>query len=95
MASVMCTLDSARHTSAMPTPVRQLTYGVSADATDKYIRIGESTGSEALKIFCRTGVEQFEHKYLFVPNAAEIKRIEAQFATIGFPGCIGCMDCSG
>jgi hypothetical protein len=37
-----------------------LTYGVSADATDEYIRIGESTALESLRKFVAAVVELFE-----------------------------------
>ncbi|KAK2635343.1 hypothetical protein Ddye_030135 [Dipteronia dyeriana] len=36
---------------------RMLAYGLPADATDKYIKIGESTTIESLKRFCRVVVE--------------------------------------
>jgi len=39
--------------------LRMLTYGVSADATDEYVRIGESTALESLCKFVRAVVEIF------------------------------------
>jgi len=44
--------------------LRMLTYGVSADSTDEYIRIGESTALESLRKFVATIVEIFEAEYL-------------------------------
>lgn len=75
--------------------IRQLSYGTSADASDEYIRIGESTALESLKMFCRSVNNAFGDRYLRLPNAEDLKRIENQFSAIGFPGCIGCIDCSG
>lgn len=75
--------------------IRQLCYGFSADSMDDYIRIGESTALESLKVFCRTVIKCFGTKYLRLPNCEDLKRIENQFSSIGFPGCIGCIDCSG
>ena len=44
---------------------RMLAYGVPADATDEYVKIGESTVIESLKKFCRTVVEIFFTACLF------------------------------
>ncbi|KAK2647791.1 hypothetical protein Ddye_015280 [Dipteronia dyeriana] len=38
---------------------RMLAHGCPADATNKYIKIGESTTIESLKRFCRAVVEEF------------------------------------
>lgn len=75
--------------------VRQICYGTSADAMDDYIRISESSAMLSLKHFCDTIVNKFERQYLRLPTAADLKRIENQFSSIGFPGCVGCLDCSG
>ncbi|XP_073063962.1 uncharacterized protein [Primulina eburnea] len=39
--------------------MRILAYGMAADSTDEYIKIGESTAIESLKRFCRAVVEVF------------------------------------
>ena len=44
--------------------LRMLTYGVPADATDEYVRIGESTALESLRRFIAAVVEIFEEEYL-------------------------------
>lgn len=33
--------------------------------------------------------------YLQDPTSEEITIIERRFASAGFPGCIGCVDCAG
>ncbi|KAG5629365.1 hypothetical protein H5410_001082 [Solanum commersonii] len=38
---------------------RMLAYGLPADATDEYVKIGESTTIESMKRFCRATVEVF------------------------------------
>ncbi|XP_062118443.1 uncharacterized protein LOC133832071 [Humulus lupulus] len=43
---------------------RMLAYGVPADATNEYIKIGESTALESLKQFCRAVVKVFGARYL-------------------------------
>ncbi|KAL8125321.1 hypothetical protein AgCh_012851 [Apium graveolens] len=53
---------------------RMLAYGVPADATDEYIKIGESTALESLKKLCRAIVEIFGQQYLRSPNANDVAR---------------------
>lgn len=43
----------------MTAVIRMLPYGLPADATDEYTKIGESTTIENLKKFCRAIVEVF------------------------------------
>ncbi|KAL5745466.1 hypothetical protein ACOSP7_026612 [Xanthoceras sorbifolium] len=53
---------------------RMLAYGVPADSTDEYIKIGESTAIESMKRFCRAVVEVFGERYLRSPNAYDVAR---------------------
>ena len=39
------------------TAMHMLAYGVSADATNEYVKIGESTTIKSLKRFCRAVIE--------------------------------------
>nr|XP_016483769.1 PREDICTED: uncharacterized protein LOC107804399 [Nicotiana tabacum] len=41
-----------------------LAYGLPADATDEYVKIGESIAIESMKRFCRAVVEVFGDQYL-------------------------------
>src|SRR6266542_5734317 len=50
------------------TVFRMLTYGVPADATNEYVRIGESTVIESLRRFVKAVVELFKDEYLRSPN---------------------------
>ncbi|XP_020266873.1 uncharacterized protein LOC109842405 [Asparagus officinalis] len=54
---------------------RMLAYGLPADATDEYIKIGESTAIESMTRFCRAMVEIFTEWYLRTPNANDIARL--------------------
>jgi len=72
---------------------RMLTYGVPADATDEYVRIGESTLLESLCRFVGAVVEIFEDEYLRYPNEADTKRLLALGENKGFPGMLGSIDC--
>ncbi|XP_062113995.1 uncharacterized protein LOC133825007 [Humulus lupulus] len=64
---------------------RMLAYGVPADATDEYIKIGESTALESLKRFCRAVVEVFGARYLRSPNADDVARLLHIGESQGFP----------
>ncbi|XP_062080921.1 uncharacterized protein LOC133785721 [Humulus lupulus] len=70
-----------------------LAYGVPADATDEYIKIGESTVLESLKRFCRAVVEVFGARYLQSPNVDDVARLLHIGERRGFPGMLGSLDC--
>jgi len=73
--------------------LRMLTYGVPADATDEYVRIGESTALESLRRFVAAVVDLFEDEYLRHPNEADTARLLALGERRGFPGMLGSIDC--
>ena len=70
-----------------------LTYGVLADATDEYVRIGERTTVESLRRFVAAVVDIFEDEYLRYPNEADTTRLLAHGEKNGFPGMLGSIDC--
>jgi hypothetical protein len=72
---------------------RMLSYGVAADATDDYVRIGESTTIESLQRFVCAVVEVFGDEYLRTPNEDDTARLLAIGESRGFPGMIGSIDC--
>ncbi|KAK3173948.1 hypothetical protein Dsin_032818 [Dipteronia sinensis] len=57
------------------TVFRMLAYGLPVDATDEYIKIGESTAIESLKRFCRAVMEEFTDDYLRSPNTTDVARL--------------------
>lgn len=73
--------------------LRQLAYGVSADAVDEYLRMGESTALECLKQFAACVVECFKSGYLRPPNANESKILLQRANALNFPGMLGSIDC--
>jgi hypothetical protein len=73
--------------------MRMLTYGVPADATDEYVRIGESTAIESLRKFVVAIDEIFGEEYLRHPNEKDIARLLAMGEKKGFPGMLGSIDC--
>uniref|UniRef100_A0A803QCG2 Mitochondrial protein n=1 Tax=Cannabis sativa TaxID=3483 RepID=A0A803QCG2_CANSA len=63
------------------------------DATDEYIKIGESTVLESLKRFFRAVVEVFGSRYLRSPNADDVARLLHIGERRGFLGMFGSLDC--
>ena len=72
---------------------RMLAYGLPADATDEYVKIGQSTAIESMKRFCRAIVEIFAERYLRTPNANDVARLLYIGQQRGFPGMLGSLDC--
>ncbi|XP_020243162.1 uncharacterized protein LOC109821381 [Asparagus officinalis] len=72
---------------------RMLAYGTSADSTDEYVRIGESTAIVCLKRFCRAIVEVYGDEYLRTPNVDDVARLLQKGEERGFPGMLGSLDC--
>ncbi|XP_018479657.2 uncharacterized protein LOC108850663 [Raphanus sativus] len=72
---------------------RMLAYGLPADATDEYIKIGESTAIESMKRFWRAVVEIFSKEYLRSPTPADVSRLLYIGEKRGFPGMLGSLDC--
>ncbi|XP_042404877.1 uncharacterized protein LOC121995117 [Zingiber officinale] len=70
----------------MTAAFRILAYGVPTDATDEYIKIGESTAIESVKRCCRAVVEVFGGQYLRSPNANDVVRLLHISEQRGFPG---------
>ncbi|KAK2633730.1 hypothetical protein Ddye_028522 [Dipteronia dyeriana] len=71
-----------------------LAYGCPMDATDGYIKIGESTTIESLKRFYRAIVEEFTGEYLRSPNATDVARLLHIGKDSDFPGMLGSLDCT-
>ena len=72
---------------------RMLAYGISADATDDYCRLGKSTTLESLRRFVRAVIEIFGDDYLRSPNDDDTARLLAIGEQRGFPGMLGSIDC--
>ena len=70
-----------------------LAYGLPADTTDEYVKIGESMTIESMKRFCRAIVEIFAEQYLRSPTASDISRLLHVGEQRGFPGMLGSLDC--
>lgn len=75
--------------------LRQLSYGIPADLADDLFDVSETTASDCLQAFCNAVISGFSGIYLREPTEEDLVRIEKEFRLAGFPGCIGCLDCSG
>ncbi|XP_056864037.1 uncharacterized protein LOC108850278 [Raphanus sativus] len=71
----------------------RLAYCMPADATDEYIKIGESTAIECMKRFCRAIVSSFSEWYLRSPTPEDVSRLLSIGQQRGFPGMLGSLDC--
>ncbi|KAK6778114.1 hypothetical protein RDI58_024832 [Solanum bulbocastanum] len=72
---------------------RMLAYGLPTDATDEYVKIGESTTIESMKRFCRAIVEVFGEQYLRSPTPNDVARLLHIGEQRGFPRMLGSLDC--
>ena len=77
----------------MMAALRMLTYGMSTDSLDEYVRIGETTTIECVKRFCQGVVEIFGSEYLRSPNAADISRLLRKANQRGSPRMLSNLDC--
>nr|XP_017256271.1 PREDICTED: uncharacterized protein LOC108225827 [Daucus carota subsp. sativus] len=73
--------------------MRMLAYGVSADAVDDYVHIGESTAVEGLKKIISNVVTIFEGEYLRKPNSNDMQHLLQIGEACGFHGMMGSIDC--
>jgi len=73
--------------------IRQLAYGGSADQHDEYLKMGESTGVECLKMFVKGVIEVYGEVYLRRPTIQDVERLLEIGERRGFPGMIGSIDC--
>ena len=73
--------------------IRMLAYGVSADAVDDYVRIGETTAIECLKKFVSNIIMIIENEYLRKPNSNDVERLLQMGEACRFPCMMGSIDC--
>ncbi|CAN6574891.1 unnamed protein product [Malus baccata var. baccata] len=72
---------------------RMLANGCSANSTDEYCRLAESTAIENLKRFCQAIQAIYGATYLRKPTREDLKRLLRKADKRGFPGMIGSLDC--
>ncbi|XP_051201452.1 uncharacterized protein [Lolium perenne] len=72
--------------------MRVIAYGIPADYTDEYLRIGEDTTSESVRRFARLIIKLFGPTYLRAPNEDDTKRLMEINEKRGRPGMLGSLD---
>ncbi|XP_020989104.1 uncharacterized protein LOC110276534 [Arachis duranensis] len=72
--------------------IQMLAYGVTADAVDDYMRIGESTTIECLKKFVEGVISVFQDEYLRKPNPNDVQHLLQMAEGRGFPDMLGSID---
>jgi hypothetical protein len=70
-----------------------LTYGITGDLVDEYLKIGETTAMISLKLFVKSVVSIFSDEYLRSPTNHDIARLLAVDQSHGFLGMLESIDC--
>jgi hypothetical protein len=70
-----------------------LTYGITGDLVDEYLKIGETTAMMSLKLFVKSVVSIFSDEYLRSPTNHDIARLLVVDQSRGFLGMLGSIDC--
>ncbi|KAJ9552466.1 hypothetical protein OSB04_016511 [Centaurea solstitialis] len=74
--------------------IRQMAYGISGDAFDEYVRMGEKTSRDCLNNFCMTIIEVYGQLYLRKLSYQDIQQLYAAHKALhGFLGMLGSLDC--
>jgi len=86
--------------------LRVLAFGVAYDSLDEHFRLSETTACETVHRlsettacetvhrFARFVIEKYKPVHLHVPTLADLQRVMGVYEEAGFPGCMGCVDCS-
>ncbi|XP_050156204.1 uncharacterized protein LOC126630092 [Malus sylvestris] len=77
----------------LPFTFRMLPNRCSADSTDEYYRLAESTAIENMTHFCKVIKAIYGTTYLHKPNREDLKRFLRKANKRGFPGMIRSLDC--
>jgi len=73
--------------------IRQFRSGTPADQLDEYLKIGEITGVECLKMFVKGVIEVYGEQYLQRPTVQDVECLVQIGGHCGFPGMLGSNDC--
>ncbi len=74
--------------------LRVLAYGSGADQQDENLHMAEYTSQVCVQKFCETVITVFGGEYLRQPTAGDLKKITKTYSDLGFPGCLGAIDCT-
>lgn len=74
--------------------LQMLTEGRTALSLVRETRMSERQILKCMKRFTTCIVEQLEEEWIRLPTNAELLEIENRYKSLGFPGCIGAVDCA-
>jgi hypothetical protein len=69
-----------------------IAYGIPADYTNEYLRIGEDTTIKSVWLFAKTIICVFDLTYLHSPNEEDTIRLMEMNEKRGWPGMLGSLD---
>ncbi|XP_047943194.1 uncharacterized protein LOC125190036 [Salvia hispanica] len=73
--------------------IRRFAYGTWRICSNEYLHVGDTTGRECLKKFCKLVVEAFGDTYLRCPTADDCQSLMRMHETVhGFPVILGSID---
>lgn len=75
--------------------VLMLSEGRTGFSVSRETRMSERQVEKCTKRFVRAVVDSLEEEWLRLPRNEELLEIEERYRSLGFPGCIGCVDCAG
>ena len=74
--------------------LRQLAYGISPDALDEYLQIGEHCARDCLDFFTMCIIQFFGKEFLRKPTEEDIRNLyQAHSMVHKIPGMLGSIDC--
>ncbi|XP_047949010.1 uncharacterized protein LOC125194837 [Salvia hispanica] len=92
-AAAECLAQMQRKAATEAAAVAQLAYGTTTDMFDEYLHVGETTGRECLKNFCKIVVEAFGDAYLRRLTADDCQSLIRMHETVhDFLGMLGSID---
>eukprot|EP00171_Calliarthron_tuberculosum_P003935 IDg3935t1 len=59
-----------------------------------YLKLGNSTAALCRQKFCDATVKGLKGQWLRDPTEQELEKICKEYARLGFPGCVGSLDCA-
>jgi hypothetical protein len=73
--------------------IKMLTYRVTGDYVDKYLRISKTTAMMSLKLFAQAMVSLYSDTYLRSPTKHDVARLLTNDDSHDFPRMLGSTDC--
>ena len=75
--------------------LQMITQGCTAFSLVRETRMSERQIMKCMKRFTSCIVREMEEEWIRLPTNAELLEIEKRYKSVGFPGCIGAVDCAG